>query len=365
MRVFRKCLLIASLSANDSAVNLADLESILVIKPSSLGDIVHTLPAVELLHRAAPEAKITWLANSEWLPLLEGIAHIEERIAFPRREFRGPIRGAKAFRWIRENVTGLQPDLTLDFQGLFRSAHFARKAAGKQTVGFRQSREGARFSYDQVVDIPDWNRCHAVDRNIQLVNACGVSGKNIRDLSVPPGEAVEISGLGDDEPFLLLHPFSRGEGKSLSQAEVVDLCENLAPFPVVIAGAGVEWDTSVSAVPDNAHCMLGGTSLAELIYLVHRADWTVSVDSGPMHLAAAITDRVLSIHTWSDPMMVGPWRKEAFIWREDQIWRVEDLEAGQFPERRDQRREFAGRPRLIPEDQLERITSFLKQQLET
>src|SRR6185436_14406867 len=97
---------------------MARPREIVVIKPSSLGDVVHTLPAVALLKQHWPESRIRWLINSEWKPLLEGNPHIDEAIPFPRRDFRG-LRGCfKIGPWARELRERVNADLVLDFQGL-------------------------------------------------------------------------------------------------------------------------------------------------------------------------------------------------------------------------------------------------------
>ena len=341
---------------------LSECRSILVIKPSSFGDIIHTLPAVEALHRAAPEAEISWVVNSEWMPLLDGIPHISKLIPFPRKELRGPMRFFRARRWMKENIAGLSPDLTVDFQGLLRSGWMARKAGGKHTVGFQNSREGARFFYDQKAEVPNWNHLHAIDRNLELARTCGVP-KTLRidEITVPEGEYRTIKGLPKRKKFVLLHPFSRGEGKSLSPAEVVEFCDQMAPMPVVVVGAGVGWEAGTHApFHDNTFNQLGQTTLAQLIDLIRRAAWVISVDSGPMHLAAAITNQVLSIHTWTDPVMVGPWRKDAYIYRDSQIWRVDEVEVDQFPERRDAREKFAQKERILSEEELRTVCGFVK-----
>jgi heptosyltransferase I len=112
-------------------------------------------------------------------------------------------------------------------------------------------------------------------------------------------------------PFVLLHPFSRGEGKSLPVSAVVAFC-GAVDFPVVLAG---RTDAALPELPANTLNLLNRTSLPELIWLLRRAAFTVSVDSGPMHLAAALTDRLLGLHTWSDPCRVGPYRAGAHVWK--------------------------------------------------
>jgi ADP-heptose:LPS heptosyltransferase len=282
---------------------------ILVIKPSSLGDIVHTLPAVARLKRHWPESRIRWIANTEWLPMLEGHPHIDEVIEFPRRDFRG-VRGAlKIAPWARGLRERVQADLVLDFQGLLRSALIAKlcREEKSRVLGLSDAREGARLFYDATADTSA--ATHAVDRYLALVDlATGARPDETHALEWPLPLGTPVAGAGDD-PFILLHPFSRGAGKSLSATDVIAFCRAAAPSPVVIAGrAGVK----LPAIP-NALDLLNRTTLLELIWLLRRARWVVSVDSGPMHIAAALTPHLVSIHTWSDPRKVGPYRDDAWI----------------------------------------------------
>jgi ADP-heptose:LPS heptosyltransferase len=291
--------------------------SILVIKPSSLGDVVHTLPAVARLKRAWPASRIRWLVNTEWLPLLEGNPHIERTIEFPRQQFRGLLGGLKIVPWARGLHRCGAADLVLDFQGLLRSALLARLCRGKATrvLGFADAREGARFSYDEAVDVAGTE--HAVDRYLALarhaIGAAPAFSEPDLEWPLPPGTAV--NGV-DDSPFILLHPFARGGGKSLSVAEVVAFCDGVAPQQVVVAGR-----TEMRLPPiANARDLLNRTTLHELVWLLRRAAFVVSVDSGPMHMAAALTPHLVAIHTWSDPRKVGPYRGDAWILAQGQLF---------------------------------------------
>jgi len=285
---------------------------ILVVKPSSLGDIVHTLPAVALLRQHWPASRLRWIANTEWLPLLEGNPDLDEAIEFPRRQFRGVAGALKIAPWAQALRARVQADLVLDFQGLLRSALIARlcRGEGARVCGLSDAREGARLFYDAQVETAAAR--HAVDRYLALVRF--VTGQPAlgagADLRWPLPAGVPVAGL-DARPFVLLHPFSRGAGKSLSVAGVVDFCRAVAPRRVVIAGRAEAQLPPIA----NARDLLNQTSLHELIWLLRQAAFVVSVDSGPMHIAAALTARLVSIHTWSDPEKVGPYRPEAWIWR--------------------------------------------------
>lgn len=338
-------------------MKLSECQRILVVKPSSLGDIVHALPAVEAIHRAAPGARIDWVANTEWVPVLEGIPFLEEVLPFPRKEFRGVSGLLHGKRWIRERLASNDYDLAVDLQGLIRSAMIAKFSKANHIVGLQNAREGAPMFYSRKVEVPHWWSIHAVDRNLMVAEALGA------DVSEPSFTLPEGESLAEPIPgnAILLHPFSRGAGKSLSETEVQELCERLAPHPVVLAGIA---DKPVSGDwPANTRDLLGKTTLPQLIHLLRNVLWTISVDSGPMHLASALSENVLSLHTWSNPKMVGPWRAESYIARGPEIVRISDLAPNQFPERRDLKSDFASRERLFSESQIATIADFVKQRL--
>jgi ADP-heptose:LPS heptosyltransferase len=218
---------------------------------------------------------------------------------------------------LRERV---RPDLTLDFQGLLRSAWIARGMGG-ECWGTSDSRECARFLHRHVVPVPPRSEpVHAVKRYLALVAALGCDTTEPLDWRLPAGTAP----AGCPGEFVLLHPFSRGEGKSLTAEEVTAFCRTLAPAHVVLAGRS---EIAISP-PANTTNLLNRTTLPELCWLLRRAVFTVSVDSGPMHIAAAVSANLLSIHMWSDPRKVGPFAPAAWIWKDGKIGRMADFPAG-------------------------------------
>lgn len=285
---------------------------ILALKPSSLGDIVHTLPAVGALRQTFPAARIEWLCNPEWAPILLANPLIDEVIDFPRREFRGPTGWLRFLRWRRTLARRPRPDLILDFQGLLRSALVGRAFPGVPVIGLSDAREGARFFQTRTVRV-DQGR-HSVERYLALAAAAGARTSGPAEFVLPAGQA-PATAL-PSTPFVVLHPFSRGHGKSLSPVAVQTFCR-ACPHPIVMVGRS---DVSDLDLPPHVINLLNQTTLGELLWILQRAAYVVSVDSGPSHLAAAATDRLLAIHTWSDPCLVGPYRPGAQVWKGGQLF---------------------------------------------
>lgn len=294
----------------------------LLIKPSSLGDLVHTLPALHLLKVRFPQLAFTWLVNPAFAPLLEDNPDLAGTLEFPRERFRGP-RGLVRFgRWLREWRRREPPDVALDFQGLLRSGLTARASGAPLRLGLSDSREGARFFHTYRCEVDP--RAHAIERALALPRALGADGPLV--FALPQGNRPAALADAEVSPqAMVLHPFSRGPGKSLSAAQAIRLCEDLAPRPVFLVGRR---ESPLVGLPGNACNLLNATSLPELIWLIRRVCGVISVDSGPMHIAAALTPRVLGIHTWSDPRKVGPWHPGTTVWKAGHFMPAEHLDPG-------------------------------------
>jgi heptosyltransferase-1 len=294
------------------------VKSILIIKPSSLGDVVHTLPAVAAIHDAHPDAEITWVINPEWAPLLRGNPDVNHVHIFPRGDFRGLGAPGGFFSWLRQTKQ-IRPDVAIDFQGLLRSAIIAKASGAKEIYGMSDGREGSRLFYRRVAKV---NRHeHAVERYLKLAECAGAKIGQALRCPIPSGDP--LPRFDEYPPFILLHPFARGDGKSLSNSVIEEFCKAFAPTRVVIVGKS----SRKIDPPENCIELTNQTSLLQMIRLIRAASFIISVDSGPMHIAAAVTDRLLSIHTWTNPGRVGPYNPDAWVWKNGKVMQVSQLES--------------------------------------
>ncbi len=295
--------------------SLGDYSSAIIVKPSSLGDIVHTLPAVHLLKEHFPKMELRWLCNPEWMPLLECNRDLVEVLPFPRQRFKGVKGFGRAIPWAFQlNIAARHlPEVALDFQGLLRSALICKVRGASPIIGLSDAREGASYFYRQTIPINADD--HAVDRYLGMVRAAGIEYKK-EDLvfNLPPG--TPLRGVSLPERFWMVHPEARGAEKSLSPQALQAICDCLAPSPVVIVGR-----SSSFRPPAGAHVisLVNQTDLHELIWVSRQAMGCISVDSGPMHIASALNPRTLGIHSWSDPRKVGPYQDSAWVWKAGRI----------------------------------------------
>jgi heptosyltransferase-1 len=262
--------------------------------------------------------------NPEFVPLLRGNPDVNHIHFFPRGEFRGLGAPQSLLPWLKKTRT-IRPDLALDFQGLLRSALIAKVSGAKEIYGMSDAREGSRWFYDRVAKVN--RRGHAVDRYLKLAECAGATVDQRSRWPIPTGDP--LPRFDEYPPFILLHPFARGGGKSLSHPVIEEFCRVLAPTRIVVVGQSRrEID-----MPANCIDLTNQTSLLQLIWLIRAARFVVSVDSGPMHIAAAVNDRLLSIHTWTDPCRVGPYNPNAWVWKGGQLLRAGELEAARIRRR--------------------------------
>lgn len=303
---------------------------ILIIKPSSLGDIVHALPVLAALRRRFPAAHIAWMVNTQFAPLLDGIAELDEIIPFDRRGYGRMHRSRGMFVGFWRFALGLRRrrfDLVVDLQGLFRSGFLAWFSGARRRVGFAGTREMASGFYTQRVNCPA-DVTHAVDRNRRV--AAAVVGTAVAaefPLSVRVEEQTRARALVAEvagrrvERFVAVIPGARWETKQWPAekfAAVIDLLHARGGPPAVLLGSPDEAATveRVSAATEAPTVnLVGRTTLRELAAVLSCSAAVVCNDSGPMHIAAALDVPTVALFGPTDPARCGPYSPAARVVR--------------------------------------------------
>ncbi|MFQ3577433.1 MAG: glycosyltransferase family 9 protein [Verrucomicrobiia bacterium] len=295
---------------------------LLIIKPSSFGDVVHALPVLESLKGRYPRAVCGWVIKPEWSPLLEGHPHLEQVIPFPIQHFRGVAAAGRFVQWTREVLRSFGATVAIDLQGLLRSGLVAATSGAALRLGGSDARECATRFYSKVVTV---NRDdHAVVRYLRIASVLDIQSDADRiGCWLPEGE-MPASFEVTERPFVVLHPWARGTGKSLPDAVIQAMVDIWGHERIMVVGRCL----SPPDLPGRTGLLVNRTDLRQLIAVLRSADCVVSVDSGPLHLAAALGRRVLGIYTWSDPAKVGPWSLHARIWRSGRIMTMREIREG-------------------------------------
>ena len=214
-------------------MDITGFKRILIIKPSSLGDVIHALPVAAELMRGIPDARIDWVVGSPFRDILEGNPDIAGLIPFDR----GLLKGGRAAKDLVAFVGELRReryDLVIDLQGLLRSGLMAAACRAERRAGFANAREGAPFFYTDRVRVPDIN-IHAVDRYLLALRHLGVpvGDRPLFRIATGPedeGQAdalIRAAGIAEGEPFAAFAPSARWETKRWPASNFLELARRL------------------------------------------------------------------------------------------------------------------------------------------
>ncbi len=282
---------------------VAPLESLLVVKPSSLGDIVHGLQVMQTVARIMPDCRITWVARDRFAPLVEAAPFVHETIHYRRKE------GWRGLKEVMGVLRGRRFDAVWDMQGLLRSGLMTAAARAQVKTGRRDCRECAGIFYNQRVDLPEGPGPHHAIPILQgFATSIGLDGEITFPLELRPGPDFPWEGFfRHDGPCLVIFTDSRGVEKEWRGFdELTRLIWEKIPNSRVAWCAGKAGKPAVAA-PDGRFLNLTGCPLDEMIALVRQPSVFIGNDSGPMHLSAAVGNRVLAIFGPTSPERFGPW----------------------------------------------------------
>ena len=307
------------------------LKNILIIKPSSLGDIVLALPALTALRKSFPDAKISWLIRPDFAALLENHPHLTEIIHFDRK-FLGkawfhPGASGSLVSLIRR-LRRAKFDAVIDFQGLFRTASLAWLSGCKKRYGMSKARELAPFFYTH--KITQTQDCiHMVDYYLKIIKTAGASQLDVEfvlphhpEAADSVGRLLESHGIAHDN-YVVFVPGSAHEDKRWPVERFAALAEKISSqFGLSLIAIGSSNEASLGErlktlanVP--IANLAGQTSLSELIALLKRSRLVVSNDTGPGHIAAALGTPLVLMFSWSNPARIAPYeRSECLVARE-------------------------------------------------
>jgi len=259
---------------------------ILVVRLGAMGDIIHALPAVASLKHSFPGSRLTWVIEPKWAPLVEDNPFIDRVVLLRRDGVAGLLESWRSLRAERY-------DFAVDFQGLIKSALVAYAARPDRIFGFDHTqlreRAAALFYSNQTVS----GAAHVVEKNLDLAAAAGAITP-LRTFPLPAGRPEGALPAGD---FVLASPVAGWRGKQWPMEHYQALGARLRGelgIPLVLdgpPGSGLE------------HC----SGLAGLIHATRRATAVVGVDSGPLHLAAALGKPGVAIYGPTDPARNGPY----------------------------------------------------------
>lgn len=300
---------------------------VLIIKLSSIGDVVHTIPALKSLRKgfkeAGVKAEVDWLVEEAASSVLKGRPDIDNVIVVKRR---GWTRDFSENLRVARHLASRDYDMVLDFQGLLKSGVWVMLSRGKRRVGFSNYREMSHVFLNEKLPPYDIER-HAVDRYMDLARHVGGAEADPSQVDIEPSAGAWASvkkklksrGVDPEGPFFVLCTQARWPTKLWGDARFAELARRVLERgageglrAVLVGGPGdaSRLEAIRERTGDQAERVVnlaGETTLRELAEITRRARFIVTVDSGPMHLAAAAGARVISLFGPTAPWRTGPY----------------------------------------------------------
>ena len=296
---------------------------IAIIKPSALGDIVHSLPVLSALRRRFPAARITWVVNRAYQSLLDGHPHLDATLPFDRSGslLQGTWRFAKLLGRLRRE----RFDLVIDLQGLLRSGIMTWATRAATRIGLADAREGARWFYTDMVDTGFVE--HAVDRYWRVAEELGCDGDRSFHVNIKQKDRQHMLGhLADcPRPWMMVGVGARWVTKRWPPehfAELLRIAQQEYGGTVFFVGSKEDEPLARRAViqlPGHARLLTGRTTLSELAAVLSLADVMVANDTGPLHLAAALGRPVIAPYTCTQAGRTGPYGQLQHAFETD-VW---------------------------------------------
>ncbi len=270
-----------------------EVSNILIVRLGAMGDIVHALPGVAALRRSFPSAHVTWVVEPRWAPLIEGNGLVDRVVLFDRHH-------PGTWNRTRQELRSHRYDLAVDFQGLIKSALVAHFAGPERIAGFGAGvvrERPASWFYSTCVRT---SSVHVVDQALDLAVTAGASRPTI-PLEFPLPNGVP-EGTLPAEPFAIACPMAGWTSKQWPLEHYQALAGMLGArlgMPLVINGAP-------GSLPETTWAIRHESGIAGLIDATRRAALVIGVDSGPLHLAAALNKSGVAVFGPTDPARNGP-----------------------------------------------------------
>ncbi|SPD76502.1 conserved hypothetical protein [uncultured Desulfobacterium sp.] len=308
-----------------TAGKMQGFTSILIVKLSSIGDVVHSLPFLEALKENNPGAKIDWVVEREALEVLNGHPAIDRIIVSDRKTWQKALfNGSGCVSVFKEAVQLLRLirqckyDLVVDLQGLFKSGVLVGISRGGRKIGMAGSREGAGVFLSER-PVPVSYEQHAVDRYLEVAKHIGCTVRSIKG-PIPFSDSDKrrikelILSCGEEKRSLIaINPMARWKTKLWEQdrfALLADMLIEELGCRVVFTGSSQDV-TVIEEISDMMKHkpinLAGRTSLKELACLYSMCNALITTDTGPMHIAATMGCKVIALFGPTDPVRTGPY----------------------------------------------------------
>ncbi|CAN2045536.1 heptosyltransferase II [Candidatus Magnetomoraceae bacterium gMMP-13] len=311
--------------------------NILIVKTSAIGDVTHTLPALNAIRAHYPDAHITWLVEEAAADIITGHKALNRVLVSKRKSWIKQFKDGLFFKTLKEiynfikKLRDTEYDLLIDFQSLLKSGIFIGLSRAKRKTGYGRGMEHAEHSYIFLNErIPPVNmNNHAVLRELMLLKEIGIKcRKIIFDFPINNFHRNEVNDLlrshniNENFPLISINPMTKWKTKLWENEKFANVADNLIERGCAVVFTGSKEDRlvikKISYYMKNKTVNLAGeTTLKILAALYERSEFLISTDTGPMHIAAAVGTPVIALFGPTAPWRTGPFGNNHKIVRLD------------------------------------------------
>ena len=296
---------------------MKDIKSVLVVKLSAIGDVIHALPVSYAIKETYPEAKVTWVVEPPAYDILKDNPYIDNIIVFEKKKFKSMRGFLKNYGPFTKILNADKYDASLDLQGLFKSAAIAWSAKAPIRLGTCNMREMSHKVSRPVVG-PNANG-HIVERYLDVVRELGCQVNKVvfpmeisqRDQQAAEG-AMQQAGIRMENPYVVLAVGANWPNKrwpTRYYAKLSDWLYDRKIIPVIIGGGMLD-STLAGEIDAEAEIppiiLVGKTTLKQLAHVIKNAKAVVGGDTGPVHLAAGLGVPTVMVMGPTDANRNGP-----------------------------------------------------------
>jgi len=300
---------------------VSDPNRILLIRPSALGDVCRTVPVLASLRARWPEARIDWLVNDAFAPVIESHPALTTAVHFPRKRF-GKWHSPAAMRGLNRWMRGLRAteyDLVLDCQGLFRSGWISFRTGAATRVGYANAAEFGWLGYNTKLNVD--RSMHTVDRMLALLEPIGVPVIDDMRLYSSEADRATIDGIlgAPGDRLAVLAPTSRWDAKRWPADRFAQLANSILEHDqadrIAIVGAPGEEPqcapvTALAQTDDRVIDLVGRCAVGELLAVIERSSLVVANDSAALHIAVGFDRPIVALFGPTHVSLVGPYQRE-------------------------------------------------------
>lgn len=294
---------------------MEEYKAILIVKMSSLGDVIHSLPTLAAIRHNWPDAKIVWAIHESFSGVLPGKPWVDEVVYIDKKK----LTSLSYLNHLHKELQAYHFDIAIDLQGLMKSSLITLLSGAKRRVSYWEAREGSRFINEPLVGPNKYG--HVIERYLDVVRCLGGVVRDIEFPMVALDEAKKsvheklLQEGYQDRPYAILTPATRWAPKDWPVERYAEIGDKLVQegYEVVLLGGPSDAEMGqelVSLMKEKSINMMGKTTLHEMMALIRHTSLFISGDTGPLHMANAMKVPLIALYGPTYPGRLGPYGNE-------------------------------------------------------